>query len=376
MRGPDGLNPDDPGMRLLGAVATSRQAEAMRSGEGVLLAHCGDVPQAGAAARRWILDVRERVDARHHCVDTVRDLEALRAHTGPVKLALNWPRAHLGLDFAYWSLAAAAACLEPGGWLLCAARKQKGGKRLRAFMAALLGEAEVLARGSGYQVVGAMRGESLNTSLLDETLAASYAWPEIDLELEGVSPVALRAGPGVFARRGLDEGTEVLLTHLMAHADHMPTPRNIVDLCAGVGPLGVIAARLFPEAEVLAVDSNLLAVDDLRANVAANDLATRVVPLLFDGMPPAGAVAATGAFEGRVDLVLMNPPTHAPRPVLEAMVRPLRAYLTRNARVLAVVNRAGTMRAVFKRLGARGTAYDYEGYTILEARFDGAPTEA
>ena len=85
-------------------------------------------------------------------------------------------------------------------------------------------------------------------------------------------------------------------------------------------------------------------------------------------MPPAGVSEGAG-FEGKVGLVLMNPPTHAPREALTTLVAPLRDYLRPGGVVCAVVNRAGTMRGVFQSMGAEGDAYDYPGYTVLEARW-------
>ena len=363
MRGPDGLNAQDPGVRLLAKVARARWADRLKAGGGVLLAHCGEVEGVGVGATRWILDVREREGAAHRCVDTGRDVEALAADGGPFHLALAWPRAHLGLDFSQWSLAAAALGLAEDGWLLCSARKQKGGKRLAAFIESIFGRVEVLARGSGYQVYGASRGEGFDAAAAREACAVRYQWPLTDDTLP-----AMASGPGVFSRRALDDGTRVLLVHLEAHARRFAHCTHVVDLCAGAGPLAVGAAHRLPEAQVLAVDSNLLAVHDMRDNIARHRLEARVHARLYDGMPPAKVPEAAG-FEGKVGLVLMNPPTHAPREALATLVAPLRDYLRPSGVVCAVVNRAGTMRGVFQAMGAQGDAYDYPGYTVLEARW-------
>src|SRR5689334_19250118 len=50
----EGLNPDDPGVRLLAEVARTIEPDAL------LLAHCGDLPGLRRGATRLILDVRER----------------------------------------------------------------------------------------------------------------------------------------------------------------------------------------------------------------------------------------------------------------------------------------------------------------------------
>jgi ribosomal protein L3 glutamine methyltransferase len=78
-------------------------------------------------------------------------------------------------------------------------------------------------------------------------------------------------------------------------------PRRIVDLCTGSGCIGILAALVFPEAEVTLVDIDPAALDLARRNVALHGLADRVRVVdsdLFDGLPP----------EARFDLVLSNPP--------------------------------------------------------------------
>ena len=380
MGGPDGLNPEDPGVRLLGATLQQHRPDLDHAR--ALLAVCGDVPAVGDEATRWVLDVREPPGARHRCVALGRALSvdvldnvlaesgdeqiAAARWGGPFDAALIWPRAHHGMDFAHWTLAAAACRLRPGGLLLCAARKQKGAKRLQKFVASLLGDARVLGRGGGYQVFGAERGPTVNADAAAQALSLVHAWDSLSL---GEAPsLELRAGPGVFSRRGLDDGTAALLGHLAARMREMPTPSRVIDLCAGVGPLALGALRLAPSARALAVESNLLALDDLRTNVRTAGLEDQVTALAHDGMPAPGEVPGAADFEGRTDLVLLNPPTHAPQEALARLVAPLPGYLAPGGRVLAVVNRVGTMRAVFARMGMVGDAYEVPGYTVLEAR--------
>ena len=269
------------------------------------------------------------------------------------------------MDFAHWTLAAAASRLRPGGLLLCAARKQKGAKRLQKFVGSLLGDARVFARGGGYQVFGAERGPSMNADAAAQALSLVHTWAP--MSLGEAPPLTLQAGPGVFSRRGLDDGTAALLGHLASRLPDLGAPSRVIDLCAGVGPLALGALRLAPSARALAVESNLLALDDLRANVRAAGLVDQVTALAHDGMPAPGQLPGTVDFEGRADLVLLNPPTHAPQEDLARLVAPLPAYLAPGGRVLAVVNRVGTMRAVFSRMGMVGDAYEAPGYTVLEA---------
>ena len=211
MGGPDGLNPEDPGVRLLGATLQQHRPDLDHAR--ALLAVCGDVPAVGDEATRWVLDVREPPGARHRCVALGRALSvdvldnvlaesgdeqiAAARWGGPFDAALIWPRAHHGMDFAHWTLAAAACRLRPGGLLLCAARKQKGAKRLQKFVASLLGDARVLGRGGGYQVSGRARADRERRRARRRcrwcTRGIRCPW--------GTPSLELRAGPGVFSRR-------------------------------------------------------------------------------------------------------------------------------------------------------------------------------
>ncbi|NCZ89538.1 MAG: methyltransferase domain-containing protein [Actinobacteria bacterium] len=76
---------------------------------------------------------------------------------------------------------------------------------------------------------------------------------------------------GVFARKGLDAGTEVLL-------DAVPRPPvrgNLLDLGCGTGAIALALATRSPEATVHAVDVNPRAVELCRLNAQRNGLSDR-----------------------------------------------------------------------------------------------------
>jgi 16S rRNA G1207 methylase RsmC len=352
----DGLNPDDPGVRLLGReLATIDPQE-------LLLVHCGDLASVRPGATRLILDVRERLGSRHSCVADVAAKSPISASS--FSQAALWPRAHLGKDFSERCLAIATLAVHEGGRVLCAVRKQKGGKSLGRTMKALLGEGnvEVIERERGYHLWVGHRGADCDLALVEELLDRSYAF---ELAIGLAEPLALIGRPGVFSRRGVDGGTQALLEVLAAVADadmraQLPAPTRVIDLCAGIGPLALTAARRWPTAQVVAVESNLRASALIRENAERNQLGDRVQVIEHDGLPSGLAKA---------DLALLNPPTHADPHTLTRLLD-LRASLNPGGRLLVVVNRAHpTVDILQQQLGAEVRGGERDGYFVLEARW-------
>ncbi|HLT37770.1 MAG TPA: methyltransferase, partial [Enhygromyxa sp.] len=365
--------------------------------ESLLLVHCGDLPGLRAGATRLILDVRERTACEHGPSSCIADLGRANASAPPAfgdarfEAAAVWPRAHLGKDFSEECLATAALGLREGGRLYCAVRKQKGGKSLGRMMRALLGDAavEVDARDRGYHLwIGERTGD------FDIELATELSTRRYQIRDPMLGELALASRPGVFSRRELDGGTRALLTVTDAVLRNEPErpPRRVVDLCAGIGPLGLWAASRSSATRVLAVESNLRACALLRDNAASNGLAERVTVCEHDGLPepdatiagshrPAGdapasppgsrrgppfpnhAPQAWGPFVGRTELVLLNPPTHADPDTLLRLLD-VRRWLAPDGRLLLVVNRPGRAVELLTRLDAEIDGGERDGYFV------------
>jgi 16S rRNA G1207 methylase RsmC len=335
--------------------------------EQLLLVHCGDLPGLRGGATRLILDVRERTGSVNRCI---ADLGRAEASSTPAfadlrfDAAVVWPRAHLGKDFSEECLATAALGLREGGRLYCAVRKQKGGKSLGRTMRALLGETavEVGARDRGYHLWVGERGADLDPELALELTTQRY---EVGDPMLG--ELALRSRPGVFSRRALDGGTRALLGVADAILRREPErpPKRVIDLCAGIGPLGLWAASRSSTTKVLAVESNLRACALLRENALAHGLAERVFVCEHDGLPELDAKVAK-SFVGRTELALLNPPTHADPDTLLRLFD-LRRWLAPEGRLLLVVNRPGRAVELLTRLGAEIEGGEREGYFILSA---------
>ncbi|WP_368731243.1 peptide chain release factor N(5)-glutamine methyltransferase [Mycobacterium arosiense] len=112
-------------------------------------------------------------------------------------------------------------------------------------------------------------------------------------------PALLHVGPGVFIPR---PETEALLEWAMAQ---QLTPRPvIVDLCTGSGALAVALAHHRPGARIVAVDNSEAALAYARRNVRG----TGVELVRADVTELAGDPGLLAEFDGRVDMVVTNPP--------------------------------------------------------------------
>ncbi|MBY0398691.1 methyltransferase [Myxococcota bacterium] len=196
----------------------------------------------------------------------------------------------------------------------------------------------------------------------------------IQVEVEGVAlpPFELETLPGVFSARRLDPGSELLLEHL-ARLVREKAPKRVVDLGCGTGVLGLVAARLLPEAEILLVDADARAVECARRNAARLGVEGRCRVLWWDAheKPP----------ETGFELALVNPPFHHRGPEVDlapalALFESLAGWLKRHGRALLVANRTLPYEAALARQGEVAQIADARGYKLLSlnrsARSSGA----
>lgn len=120
-------------------------------------------------------------------------------------------------------------------------------------------------------------------------------------------PVRLRVGPGVFIPR---PETEAMLA--WATAQRLPERPVVVDVCTGSGALAVALARHWPAARVIGIDDSAAALDYARRNATE----TTVELVRADVTTP----RLLPELEGRVDLVVANPPYIADGTTLEPEV--------------------------------------------------------
>jgi 16S rRNA (guanine1207-N2)-methyltransferase len=125
--------------------------------------------------------------------------------------------------------------------------------------------------------------------------------------------VLLWTDRGVFAKGKVDRGTD-----LLARAMELPEAGEILDLGAGYGPLGIVAARRYPEARVTLVEINERAAALAQRNLALNGV-TKAEVIVGDAPEVLG--------DRPFDAVLFNPPMHAGKAVVMRLLADARARL-------------------------------------------------
>ncbi len=167
--------------------------------------------------------------------------------------------------------------------------------------------------------------------------------------------LTLETQAGVFAHRGLDPGTRLLIETMRVS----PTAR-VLDLGCGYGPVGIVAAKLAERGHAVLVDPDVRATRLAESNLKLNGVSNAEV-LLGDGTHdlPRGA---------RFDVVASNPPTHSGREVLDDLVAGAYAVLKPRGRLYMVVNRLLSLRKeVEKVFGNVEIAGRSKGYIVVEA---------
>lgn len=168
--------------------------------------------------------------------------------------------------------------------------------------------------------------------------------------------------PGIFSRDRLDRGSRLLL-------EQMPQGkrfRRIVDLGCGSGVLGLVAASMNPEAELLFCDESFLAIESARRNFDDAFGGSRAAEFqVGDGLQ--GIEAASR------DLVLLNPPFHQQHSVGDRiawrMFQDARRVLVEGGELRVVGNRhLGYHASLAKLFGNCNRLANDSKFVVLQAR--------
>ena len=169
----------------------------------------------------------------------------------------------------------------------------------------------------------------------------------IDVEIKGIS-LALETAPGLFSPQRADRGTLAMLSCV----DFIPGMK-VLDLGCGCGLVGILAAKLCGEANIVMCDIDPLAVAVAGKNALRNGVGG-VKAVVSDGF---SALDDTG-----FDLILSNPPYQSDFSVAKGFNR-----LKIGGRMVMVTKRREWYRnkliAIFGGVGI----CEVDGYFVFEA---------
>lgn len=98
----------------------------------------------------------------------------------------------------------------------------------------------------------------------------------------------------LFSTFDIDHGTDVLIRNIVAN-----NPKTILDLGCGYGPLGIILAKKNPNAKILMIDRDLLALRYSQFNLDKNHISNASV---------LGSVGMEAVLDQSFDLIVSNIP--------------------------------------------------------------------
>jgi len=253
--------------------------------------------------------------------------------------------------------------LRAGGACYIAGAVNEGIKPATRALAALFGNAVVLATGGGERVVRATR--AIDEQAADTVarggefanpLLASDAFHESPVTLRGRN-LSLQTRPGVFSWEHLDEATGILADTMQGAAGD-----RVLDLGCGCGALGTVAASVWG-ASVCMVDADSEAV---RCALRTASMAgvTTVRALASD--------VALAVTEERFDVVVSNPPFHVGKStnldVPMQFIEQAWSVLEPGGRLQLVANRTLPYeRAMTERFGNLATLHDGARFKVLQA---------
>ncbi len=163
-----------------------------------------------------------------------------------------------------------------------------------------------------------------------------HNYQEIETELRG-RRYAFITDAGVFSRNRIDRGSE-----LMIEAMEIQPNDKVLDMGCGYGPIGIVAADLAREGQVVMVDINQRAVDLVKDNLRRNYTSNAEV-IQNDGF--------NNLSETDFDVILMNPPFRAGKKVVYPMVEKAREYLKSGGSLYTVCMTRQGAKSLAKHMG-------------------------
>lgn len=134
---------------------------------------------------------------------------------------------------------------------------------------------------------------------------AAHDRQTLETELRGYK-LKLTSDAGVFSKNGVDYGSRVLIG-----AMDLQGAKSVLDVGCGYGPIGIVAAKLLPDAVVTMIDINERAIELARHNAIQNQVSGNTVIKQSDRLE-----AVRG---DKFDVILTNPPIRAGKDVVHAI---------------------------------------------------------
>ena len=166
--------------------------------------------------------------------------------------------------------------------------------------------------------------------------------------------VEIETRPRLFSPSGADRGTLAMLTR----ADLRPGMK-VLDLGCGCGPVGILAAKICGEENVVMCDIDPLAVQTAALNARKNGVGG-VRTVLSDGLE---GVEDTG-----FDLILSNPPYQSDFQVAKRFIEKGFNRLKVGGRMLMVTKRRAWYRNRFIAIFGGVRIHEIDGYFVFEGQ--------
>jgi 16S rRNA (guanine1207-N2)-methyltransferase len=180
----------------------------------------------------------------------------------------------------------------------------------------------------------------------------NFSWPRGSLNLT--------TDAGVFSKHRVDYGSAVLIKQAGELTD-LPAGK-ILDLGCGYGPIGLFAAKNWPDRQVDLTDINERALALAKHNQTANGIKN-------------ANVFASNIYEQIEDsyaLILTNPPIRAGKEVVSAILAEAKNHLVANGQILCVIQKKqgepSAKRLLTQTFGNCQILKRDKGYYVLQSR--------
>ncbi len=147
----------------------------------------------------------------------------------------------------------------------------------------------------------------------------------VNYHLNGIN-LNLTTDAGVFSKNRVDYGSGVLIEQMLEQ--DLPGG-NILDVGCGYGPIGLFAAKKWPDRQVDMVDVNERAMDLARRNAAANGA----------GNVNIFASDRYQAVTGQYAMIVTNPPIRAGKAIWSSILTEAKDHLTDGGILLVVIQK-------------------------------------